>query len=589
MSSQVISPFHVFTGRDGEPLEAGFIYIGAVNQNAQAVPIQVYWDEDLTIPAVQPIRTLGGYPSRSGTPAIVYVRESDYSITVRDKNETLVFSSLSATTLAGFAVDLANEEDPSKGGALIGRSDQMVDSVADLRLLLKTSASKFASTLGYYEPGDGGHADFYLDVDDTTTADNGGSVIVAADGGRWKISNPENIDVRQFGCKGDGVTSNTSQLAAIRTHAALRTEAGNTVRINFPAGRYLYSQSPNWAILRLHMNFEGEVWLVNDGAGASFILDGGATGTGIYGIQITGMPLIYGEVGSMQGVFMRAIYKSWVAFNVRSVDPAFAALYMEWCVSNVIRFTCNANEGGLVSVPARGIHATIRGAAEETSYNLFENVECTGMPVGIYLDGALGNMFVGGAVQGCTNVGMQQTANAWENKFYGTDFEVNTVRDAEIASREAQFYGCDFHKTVVFQSGAVNCSVIGGAMEGITVESGALRTLYSGVTYNRFGTGVISDAGTQTRFRDIRNKGTGEISNVPRAKTAIVVGASPFTYTNSSGNQQTVLVTGGTVSQVAFVRFIGESVPTSGFLELSPGDSVTVTYTVAPGMFLYTR
>lgn len=589
MSSQVISPFHVFTGRDGEPLENGFIYVGAVNQNAQVVPIPVFWDEGLTIPAAQPIRTIGGYPSRSGTPAIVYVSESDYSIIVRDKNEALVFSSMSATTLAGFAVDLANDIDPEQGGALIGRGDQMVESVAALRLLSKLSASKFATTLGYYEPGDGGTALYYLDELDVSSADNGGNVIVAADGGRWKISTPDDVNVLQFGCKGDGVTSCTTQLASVRAYADTRSAAGNAVRVTFPAGRYLYSTSPNWAIIRLHLNFDGEVWLINDGAGASFILDGGATGTGVYGIQITGTPLIHGDAGSAQGVFMRAIYKSWLTFNVRGAGPAFAGLYMEWCVSNVIRYTINANEGGLTSTPARGVHATIRAAAEETSYNLFENIECTGVPVGIYLDGALGNLFVGGAVQGCTNVGMQQTPNAWENKFIGTDFEVNTVRDAEVASREAQFIGCDFHKGVVFQSGAVNCSVIGGAHEQIIVESGALRTLYSGVTYNRFGTGVITDAGTQTRFRDIRNKGTSEISNVPRAKTAISVGASPFTYTNSTGNQQTILVTGGTVSQVAFIRFIGEVVPTSGFVDLSPGDSVTVTYSVTPSMFIYTR
>lgn len=511
-----------------------------------------------------------------------------------------VAAATAATYTDTLRTDVANTATADKGAALVGfdgttldqqiklKISRVVDSITDLKSLDKTKYTK-AFVTGYYTVGDGGGGAYYLDAADTTSVDNGGTIIVATDGGRWKLQHSDKIDVRQFGVVGDGITDNTTKLEAIRAYAALSTESGNVIKINFPAGRYVYTVSPNWAISRLHINFDGEVWMINSGVGASFILDGGATGPGVYGIQITGIPLIHGAASSQQGVYVRAIYKSWLSFNVRSAGAAFAGLHMEWCVSNVIRYVINANEGGLATIPARGLYATNRGVAEETSYNYFENIECTGVPVGIYLDGALGNMFVGGAVQGCTNVGVQQTANAWENKFFGTDFEVNTVRDAEVASREAQFYGCDFEKGVVFQNGAVNGSVIGGTLEQITVEAGAVNTLYSGVTYNRFGTGVITDAGTRTRFSDIRNKGTGEISNVPRAKIPVTVGASPFTYTNTTGNQQTVLVTGGVVSQVAFVRFAGEVVPTSGFVELSPGDSVTVTYSSLPAVVVYTR
>jgi hypothetical protein len=64
-------PFPVFQDRDGQPLEAGYVWIGAANLDPQTNPINVYWDAALTISAPQPIRTLAGYPSRSwnaGTP-----------------------------------------------------------------------------------------------------------------------------------------------------------------------------------------------------------------------------------------------------------------------------------------------------------------------------------------------------------------------------------------------------------------------------------------------------------------------------------------------------------------------------------------
>lgn len=92
----VLPPYPVFTSASGAALEAGYIYIGTAGLNAQTSPISVYWDSALTIPAAQPIRTTNGYPSRNGSPAMIYVA-GDYSIIVRDKRESLVYSALNAT------------------------------------------------------------------------------------------------------------------------------------------------------------------------------------------------------------------------------------------------------------------------------------------------------------------------------------------------------------------------------------------------------------------------------------------------------------------------------------------------------------
>ena len=89
-------PYPIFHESDGSPLENGFVYIGAANQDPVANPIAVYWDAALTIPAAQPIRTLNGYPSRNGTPARMYVG-SDYSIRVNDSKGVTVYSAAAAT------------------------------------------------------------------------------------------------------------------------------------------------------------------------------------------------------------------------------------------------------------------------------------------------------------------------------------------------------------------------------------------------------------------------------------------------------------------------------------------------------------
>jgi len=86
-------PYPAFAGADGQPLENGYIWIGTVNLNPQVNPISVYWDEALTIPAAQPIRTLNGYPSYQGTPSRFYAG-SDYSIQVLDSKGSVVYTSL---------------------------------------------------------------------------------------------------------------------------------------------------------------------------------------------------------------------------------------------------------------------------------------------------------------------------------------------------------------------------------------------------------------------------------------------------------------------------------------------------------------
>ena len=96
-------PFPTFSDASGQPLEDGYIWIGTVNLNPITNPIVAYWDSALTITAVQPIRTSGGYPVYQGTPSRFYAA-SDYSIQVQNKNGTVVYTSLNGNSFGGGAV-----------------------------------------------------------------------------------------------------------------------------------------------------------------------------------------------------------------------------------------------------------------------------------------------------------------------------------------------------------------------------------------------------------------------------------------------------------------------------------------------------
>jgi hypothetical protein len=111
-------PYPAFAGADGQPLENGYIWIGTVNLNSITNPIAVYWDAALTVAAVQPIRTLNGYPVYQGTPARLYVN-SNYSIQVLDSKGSLVYSASTATERYGNIINASDVVyDPAGTGAV---------------------------------------------------------------------------------------------------------------------------------------------------------------------------------------------------------------------------------------------------------------------------------------------------------------------------------------------------------------------------------------------------------------------------------------------------------------------------------------
>lgn len=102
----VETPFKVFTGLDGKPLNNGYVYFGVANQNPITSPISVYWDSAGTQPALQPLRTENGYIMHAGTPANVFVA-SAYSELVKDHKGRQVFYARTSDDFSVLAIILA--------------------------------------------------------------------------------------------------------------------------------------------------------------------------------------------------------------------------------------------------------------------------------------------------------------------------------------------------------------------------------------------------------------------------------------------------------------------------------------------------
>ena len=103
MATAIYEPLPVFHDVDGTPLENGKVYIGTVNLDAKTNQVAAYWDEDLTMPVSQPIRTLNGYPSYQGAATPIYTAEATFSLRTYDANDVPILNVLDASTIISVA------------------------------------------------------------------------------------------------------------------------------------------------------------------------------------------------------------------------------------------------------------------------------------------------------------------------------------------------------------------------------------------------------------------------------------------------------------------------------------------------------
>lgn len=487
-----------------------------------------------------------------------------------------------------------------------------VDSVQNIAGLVGTQEDQQISIKGWHPNSDLGGGILYWDSAKPKSEHNGGTVfsptvpfsattgdylngVGETDGGGsgcWIRNNSKSVVFsNQFGLKGDD-SDETNEVQFFRDYLAANT----STKLVFNEGIYRYTTSPNWAIDKTCVEFDGDVTFHKIGAGTGLIFDAGATTSLSFDFSFgwNNRVNVIGDTSSYGGVFVRSCHHCKIAATVRGCGPTFDAFTVQFSVLGEYRFITSVNQAPFAAdtKPLRGISLTRRDVGEDTSACIFYNPIIEGVDSdGIVLDHALKNLFINGTSEGNGGENVVCTANADNNTFQGIDSEVSggTVGIRDGGRRNRWVNILDDNQFVI-DTTAVKCVVEGGVFNAFTNKGKGSNITDVSYASN---SGVFSDTGTFTTLRDAYRLVSATFT--PENK---VLGRSDYTKTISVGVFAVTPTVPGLVTKSAIplegvkvgdnITLISENAVATGFIPTPSASCTTdgqinITYTQVTG------
>jgi len=387
-----------FLDINGKPLVGGKVAHYVVSTNT---PKATYQDYAQTIPNTNPVvLDARGQAAIYGTGL--------YRQVVNDATGVLIWDQIIPDASGVFITDLSNTIDPTKGVSLIPTAGRIVATISTLRTLPKTGGSTAVFVQGYYDKGDGGGGNYYLDVADTTSPDNGGSIIVATDGGRWKLDQPQAENISQFGAVAS-ISDAGPRINAALSQGGLFNARDALYKIVTPVTvSYAGTDFPEIAVPSKRVDFLGDS-MGNTifehapvaGIDQCFKFEGtvvGAVGQGVHGQDRVGNFSVYCKgrpyPSGQKGIGLYVLNKSYTSIENISTEYMNYGMEFDGVLSSEMR-NCYLKNGVI------GLMVNKTAISLPNALTFVKNVFSGNSQAGVIFNSmGAGNVFIGGSIEG---------------------------------------------------------------------------------------------------------------------------------------------------------------------------------------------
>ena len=510
---------------------------------------------------------------------------------VIDLGNQIVVDSANATSTANGAVDIAN-------GAVTtaNTAKTTADATAtQLETVIIESGTSDAEVLAART--DGNTAETFPTVGGRL--DSVTSQVVQAE----EDLKQRTLNVRQppFNLKADG-TDETTALQAVADYVK---NYGSPLEITFPAGTYLYTQSPNWGIPDVTILGVGKPIFKYTGTDKAFIVDASPDLIRRYYENITIKDIIIeGNANCLNGMFRRNISRSlFENIEVREINSTSGkAFNLTWGVSNIHRklvhsinshYTLNMGYDGIF------ISNTDVGGDKSTNETFYDScIEGSSIGARVFVGDNIN--FIGGTLEACKIYGAVFGAETRGCSLYGIAMEANGTADVSDGGKLNKFINSYTQKDFLIGATSEQCKIDGGFHQKITIASAAKNPVVEDIYVSQYavGGGIIHNNNLTARIRNVIDRQSGVIlygqtaMSPVKSRTGITVGASPFQYDNTTQFPKLVNISAGTITQILWgnggdvFELYGSTTKgqSNGQFLLMPGDYLKVSYSVAPAM-----